>query len=86
VPGITRIIPYRQNCCKEFQALATFATNSRPPGQKVLERVAVGEHQPGYALGMPRDHDLADGPARVVADQRNVAQIQGVQEFRHKLG
>ena len=44
--------------------------------RELVERIAVGQHQPADGLGIGVDHQLADAAAGVVADQGHVLQSE----------
>ena len=50
--------------------------------RELLERVARGEHQAGDPVGVAPDQRLRDGTARVVGDDRDVVEVQGLEEVR----
>ena len=52
------------------------------PGREVVERVARDEHDPADAGGAVADEQLDERPAGVVADERDVVQIEAVEELR----
>jgi hypothetical protein len=67
----------RETRAEEPHSVVKGAEQQRKEG---LVSVAVGEDEASYPLSVPGDNQLADGPARVVADQRNVAQVQSLQQ------
>ena len=54
--------------------------------RKVFERVAVGQHQPINQLGMVSAEDLAQRTTGVVADERDVLQLQPHDQFGDHVG
>ena len=48
--------------------------------REVLEGVAVGEHEAADAAGVGVQQVLADRPAGVVADERDVTQVEGLDQ------
>ena len=48
--------------------------------REVLERVAVRQHEAPDATGVGVDNELADRPAGVVADERDVVQVERLEE------
>ena len=49
-------------------------------GRELLEGVAVGEHEAADPRGVGVQQELADRPAGVVADERDVVQVEGLEE------
>ena len=50
--------------------------------REVVERVAVGQHQRPEALGMIGGHQLRERAAGVVADERDVVELEPFEQLR----
>jgi hypothetical protein len=55
-------------------------------GREDLEAVAVGQHEPPDPLAVVERDELADRAAGVVADERDVLEVQRGQEVAHQPG
>ena len=47
----------------------------------MLERVAVGQHEPADALWVMGDDELAQRAARVVADERHIVELEPLEQL-----
>ena len=56
------------------------------PGRERAERVAVGQHRGADPARVAAQHDLADRPAGVVADEGHVAEVKGREEVGDERG
>jgi hypothetical protein len=55
-------------------------------GREHVEHVAVGQHEPPDALGVVRRDHLREGPARVVAHERHVVEVEALEQVGQQAG
>jgi len=53
--------------------------------EKVLKGIAVGEDETGNPLGMVCNHQLANGPPGIIADQGHLVEIKCFQKISHEV-